>query len=133
MKKLLTWILKPILELVGQKIEETKDAMVLMASEIHANREAIEIFYQAEAAATLRDKGVPQAVIGALMVYEAVSFAAFKFDRDGQAQKILDRQDEILAWTARYANEHGWAIPEKKICLRMLAEWDLIHGAKVEK
>ncbi len=87
------WLIAPIMELIQR---------------VHDNEYLSQISIESRFRAIVQDaaKQSGELSLDALMRYEAVAFAADKFQKD--APVGVDREKEIYPWALAYLSENGW-------------------------
>ena len=77
--------------------------------------------------ATAASSTTPRLTDDTLRVWDAVSYAAEKWDKDPQA---IGRTTEILCWARIYLGENHWAVPPEDVLLWFLVQRDRINGGR---
>ena len=66
----------------------------------------------------------PRLSFGTLAAWEAIAYAAQKWDRDEEAHAKLDRMTEVLHWANIYLTENQWPVPPRDVLEMLLSMRD---------
>lgn len=74
---------------------------------------------------------VPSMSLNLLMAWEAVAYAAQKYDKDTDQHGITDRTKEVLAWAYAYLCENDWPAPGRDVLATLLTMYDRISKVRL--
>ncbi len=69
----------------------------------------------------------PRLTSKVLKAWQAVHYAATKFEKDSQSEPYLDRTKEILLWSRLFLSENQWGDPGEGLLTDLLRLWDALR------
>ena len=143
LRQFLEWFLAPVLDaLLRQevRVQETVDRIVIqfnrkfedqghLIAAVDRRIDGIIIPDHSFALADIKQAlEWPRLSIQMLMTWEAINYAANKWDKDPLGPKL--RESEVFQWASRFLEESKWPAPDKALLCDLLAVRDTLKNTR---